>query len=101
VLVVLQLLRFCMGCALDLRHGEPASGRLHVPINYFLLLLVLHVQLQQLRSQFVELIQQEHQIEQHKAALGQLQVTYQPSLAKTNFTEVMQEHMERVQASDR
>lgn len=63
--------------------------------------LSCHKQLDKLRSQFVELIQQEHQIQQHKQALAMLANSYQPSLEKTDFAEVLQENMDHVQAVDR
>lgn len=64
---------------------------------YVLLLL----QLGKLRDQFVNLIQTEHQVQQHKGALQQLWGSYQPSLDKTDFGETMQEHLQQVQAGNR
>lgn len=64
-------------------------------------MLGLLLQTAKLRDQFVQLIEVEHEVDQHKAALGQLQYDYQPSLEKTDFKDIMQEYMQQAQATER
>lgn len=59
------------------------------------------LQLDKLREQLKGLMEQEHQIQQHKAALGQLQASYQPSADTTEFANLIQHHMQQAQAQDR
>lgn len=60
-----------------------------------------HALLGKLRGQFVKLIESEHEVQQHKAALQQLSSSYQPSLEKTDFQDTIQQHIQQAQAGSR
>lgn len=81
--------------------AETPDQLLHGQLDQaFVAVWLLLLQIGKLREQFVGLIQVEHEVDQHKAALGQLQYDYQPSLEKTDFSDSLQEHMQQAQAND-